>query len=236
MSDEQFNPSQHLTSLKGKDYLEVKWRLVWFREEYPRGTITTEHIEVTKDWAVFRATVRKITEEGEEVGMATGYGSETIDHFGDYLEKAETKAIGRAMAALGYGTQFAPELEEGERIVDSPVQRPTPIRQQQKSVQRPRQNDGKAHQTAMASLHAKASELNIDHDTLRSLAIAIEKKEQGRDITSLTEAPTQLLVFLRGQIKDNLDGLRREFPQAFERDADLNPTDEELGIDARAAF
>ena len=38
-------------------------------------------------------------------------------------EKAETKAVGRALAMLGYGTQFAPELDEGERIVDSPVER-----------------------------------------------------------------------------------------------------------------
>ena len=38
----------------------------------------------------------------------------------DYFEKAETKAIGRALAMLGYGTQFAPELDEAERVVDTP--------------------------------------------------------------------------------------------------------------------
>jgi hypothetical protein len=27
------------------------------------------------------------------------------------------------LAALGYGTQFAPDLEEGDRIADSPVDR-----------------------------------------------------------------------------------------------------------------
>ena len=43
--------------------------------------------------------------------------------FPDYVEKAETGAIGRALAALGYGTQFAPELNEQHRIVDSPVDR-----------------------------------------------------------------------------------------------------------------
>ncbi len=35
-------------------------------------------------------------------------------------------AIGRALAALGYGTQFAPELDEQHRIVDAPVDRSTP--------------------------------------------------------------------------------------------------------------
>ena len=46
--------------------------------------------------------------------------SETMSDFRDYFEKAETKAIGRALAMLGYGTQFAPELDEAERVVDTP--------------------------------------------------------------------------------------------------------------------
>src|SRR5260370_964793 len=38
-----FNPNEHLMKLKSKDglkdYLPVKWRLVWFREQCPHGTI-----------------------------------------------------------------------------------------------------------------------------------------------------------------------------------------------------
>ena len=117
-----FNPNEHLSKLRGKngDYLEVKWRLVWFRDQCERGEIATQvvHLDLEKGVAVFKATVS----DGQG-GIATGHGSETAKDFGDYLEKAETKAIGRALAALGYGTQFAPELEEGERIVDSPVVR-----------------------------------------------------------------------------------------------------------------
>ncbi len=41
--------------------------------------------------------------------------------FPDYLEKAETGSVGRALAELGFGTQFAPEFQEQSRIVDSPV-------------------------------------------------------------------------------------------------------------------
>lgn len=29
-----FNAEQHLTSIKGKQYLEVKWRLVWMAAEH----------------------------------------------------------------------------------------------------------------------------------------------------------------------------------------------------------
>jgi len=53
----------------------------------------------------------------------TGHGSETRAHFPDFIEKSETKAIGRALAALGYGTQHAADLDEGMRVADAPVTR-----------------------------------------------------------------------------------------------------------------
>lgn len=114
-----FNPKEHLIDLKGKDYLQVMWRLVWFREEKPAWCIDTRLEQLTENHAVFSA---KISDENG-VQKASGYGSESIKDFRDFIEKAETKAIGRALAMLGYGTQFAPELDEGERIVDSPTTR-----------------------------------------------------------------------------------------------------------------
>ncbi|GAC1566028.1 MAG: hypothetical protein NVS4B11_34820 [Ktedonobacteraceae bacterium] len=143
-----FNPNDHLMQLRNKegakDYLPVQWRLVWFRQECPEGTIETEMIHLDPDketeeetyvWnnekkrsekvvktaqgvAIFRATVK----DGKG-GIATGTKMEKAASFSDFLEKAETGAIGRALAALGYGTQFAPELNEQHRIVDSPVDR-----------------------------------------------------------------------------------------------------------------
>lgn len=118
-----FNPNEHMMKLKGKDYLQVAWRLVWLRDEEngkPLYGISTEMLEHGEDWAVFKAT---ITDEAGRI-LSTGHGSESKRDFGDYLEKAETKAVGRALAMLGYGTQFAAdELDEGERIVDSPIDR-----------------------------------------------------------------------------------------------------------------
>lgn len=112
-----FNPNEHLMDLKGKKYLQVMWRLVWFREDKPNWCIDTHMESLTDTHAVFTAKIY------DECGVmkASGYGSESVKDFRDFIEKAETKAIGRALAMLGYGTQFAPELDEGERIVDSPV-------------------------------------------------------------------------------------------------------------------
>ncbi len=75
-------------------------------------------IKRAKGYARFRAIVT----DGKG-GRATGTKSECAASFPDYIEKAETGAIGRALAALGYGTQFAPEFNEEHRIVDSPVER-----------------------------------------------------------------------------------------------------------------
>lgn len=151
-----FNPDDYLRKLPGKQgkYMEVKWRLVWFRSKFPQGTIETEERfhdpekpftkiirkdgqpdkEVTVyGWAKFKATVT----DGKG-GKATGHKTENAAGFDDYYEKVETGAIGRALAALGFGTQFAPEFAEGERIVDSPVST-QPARSSVAAVTAPRQ-------------------------------------------------------------------------------------------------
>lgn len=114
-----FDPTRYLTKVSGRDYLEVKWRLVWLRSVHPDAQIETELVEHRNNMAVFRARVTI-----PSGASATGWGSEGTEDFGDYLEKAETKALGRALAALGFGTQFCWDFEFGaeqQRIVDSPV-------------------------------------------------------------------------------------------------------------------
>ncbi|MBI2863268.1 MAG: hypothetical protein HYX94_01735 [Chloroflexi bacterium] len=122
MSERTFDASKYLTKLKGKDYLEVKWRLLWLRTDHPEALISTELVRLEDGLAVFKS---KVTIPG--AGEATGWGSETSQDFGDYIEKAETKSLGRALAALGYGTQFCEDFDFGRdedyRVVDAPVDR-----------------------------------------------------------------------------------------------------------------
>lgn len=120
----EFDPANHLMKVSGADYLAVKWRLVWLRNDHPNAVIETEMIEHTDTSAIFKATVDIPLEGGTGGGSATGWGSETKGDFKDFLEKAETKALGRALGALGYGTQFSKDYEFGAdngRVVDSPV-------------------------------------------------------------------------------------------------------------------
>jgi hypothetical protein len=111
-----------LMNLKGKDYLQVAYRLVWFREQEPESGIETEMLVLNDECAVAQA---RITREGRTIAMATK--RETKKDFPDFIEKAETGAIGRALAMAGYGTQFTlPDLDEGERLADSPVETAKP--------------------------------------------------------------------------------------------------------------
>jgi hypothetical protein len=79
---------------------------------------TEKVVKRSKGLAIFKATAR----DGSG-GVGTGTKSESAANFPDFIEAAETGAIGRALASLGFGTQFAPELQEQHRIVDSPVTR-----------------------------------------------------------------------------------------------------------------
>ena len=121
-----FNPNDHLIMLKGKAYLEVKWRLVWFRNEHPDWAITTSIVtfDVEDKYAIFKAQIS----DQHGIVKAEGTKMEDARGFADYLEKAETGAIGRALGILGFGTQFAPEFDEvvqgaeHPRIVDAPIE------------------------------------------------------------------------------------------------------------------
>ena len=115
-----FNPQQHLIDLRGKQYLEVAWRLVWFREQHPQGSIITSMISAEP--LVMRCEVIL-----DDRIIATGHGSadaggKKVVWSGREIEKAETAAIGRALAAAGFGTQFSGEYDDAQddHLADSP--------------------------------------------------------------------------------------------------------------------
>lgn len=109
-----------LRDMKGKDYLDVPYRVQWMREEHQDWGIETSFLTLNETIAIAHATIR----DASGRILAQGTKTETPQGFADYVEKAETGAVGRALALCGYGTQFAQELCEEDRIVDSPKERP----------------------------------------------------------------------------------------------------------------
>jgi hypothetical protein len=135
---EKFNPNEHLRTLtrrkKVKDatgehwieenhsYLDCKWRIIWFRNIYPEGFIQTVETEVNERFARIEATAfdKDPAQGGKKLGM--GRRCVLSSDFKDYVEKAETQAIGRALAVAGFGTQFCEEFDEEDSLADAPVE------------------------------------------------------------------------------------------------------------------
>jgi len=115
-----------LTNLKGKDYLMVAYRIQWLNEDttVAKFDIATDFVLLNDDQTIARAKVSLYDQTGALLRSATATKRETKKDFSDHTEKAETSAIGRALAMLGYGTQFAiADLDEGERLADSPLEK-----------------------------------------------------------------------------------------------------------------
>lgn len=112
-----------ILNLRGKDYLQVQHRIVWFTEERPDWSIHTSIVERTVDSCLACA---EILDEKRNI-RATAHKFEDRQGFGDFIEKSETGAIGRALALLGFGTQFcADDLDEADRLADAPALRVQP--------------------------------------------------------------------------------------------------------------
>jgi hypothetical protein len=99
------------------DYLPVAARIAWFRKDNPYWSIITEVEQLGNKAVVMKATIKDML----GTVIATARKKETEIGFPDYIEKAETGAIGRALAMCGYGTLQAPEFDEQERLADAPV-------------------------------------------------------------------------------------------------------------------
>lgn len=93
-------------TIKGRKYVLVSDRVIFFNENYPEGSIKTELItQPTDKIVVIKATVtpdvklsaRYFTGYSQAV-IGEGYINKTAA-----LENAETSAVGRALALMGIG-------------------------------------------------------------------------------------------------------------------------------------
>lgn len=178
-----------LLNLRGKEYLEVKYRLVWFREDHPDWSIETELMSVTDVSAYARAIIR------DELGriIATSHKFESTKGFPDFIEKAETGAIGRALALIGYGTQFcADELDEGDRIVDAPA-KPVMVRhgrgqQQATAAAKPAQLDEPSNE------EEEQSGTSSDPGTAGDYTINFGRKYKGKKLKEIPRSEVESYI------------------------------------------
>ena len=88
-------------NIHGKQYVEVKERVKYFREHYKDWALTTELLELTDNRCVIKATV--LNPENRIISTGIAYemlGSSHINKT-SFVENCETSANGRALANLG---------------------------------------------------------------------------------------------------------------------------------------
>jgi hypothetical protein len=146
----------------GKMYLPAAYRIVWFRDE------------LGDDWGIRTSLV----EGGHQAGFATvhaeilnpagrviasGHKTEAKNDFpAGWVEKAESGAVARALALMGFGTQFTPELDDdGYRPADSPQMRRSGSYQRSTIIPSDAVERKVMHQAAEALMKPHASADNV---------------------------------------------------------------------------
>lgn len=100
-------------TLNGRDYELVGSRVERYRKEHPDHSFTTE-LKLSEQSILAKATIS----DGEKV-LATGHAEVIRGKQVNPVEKAETKAIGRALAFLGYAGQEFTSAEEMLEVQNS---------------------------------------------------------------------------------------------------------------------
>ena len=201
------NPTGNMIKLKGKEYLEVKWRIAWFRHEWPNGHIETSVLALSENAAAIKAEVTQIGESGEVLGRSTGMGQAERNSFESFLEKAETKAVGRALAMLGYGHQFAEpgelDYQQGAHDIESGISRSRPG---------PGGNQYGHTQAQMSRIQRLANEQGLADEQLADLA----RQHTGGELANLTKRQASGMIdLLESRIKADVAPAHQSAPDSL---------------------
>lgn len=207
---DKFNPADYLRTLtrrkrikspngqeqwveENHQYLDVKYRLLWFRQIYPEGYIETHEIQVTDKYARIEAVV--YDKDPAAGGKKLGKGRRQVfaSDFRDYLEKAETQAIGRALAVCGFGTQFCDDLDEEDTVADSPINAASSAKQQSLSASPSsgQPSPGSTKNNDFSRLYRIASRKGLNRDDTN---LIIKIKFEKDDASQLTDTEAAEII------------------------------------------
>lgn len=189
-------------SIKGKEYVLVSDRVIFFNEEYPNGAIETSY-ELIGDTYHFKACV--IPDIKNAGRLFTGHSQATI---GDgmvnrtaAMENAETSAVGRALGMMGIGViESIASADEMNKAVGS--------------------NGGQSMK------YATEKQIKWVRDTAARVYGLDNEEDIDKAIKSILTIPvTQIPI---KKVKDAVDRIEADKPKVKELDKDVEVTQEEL--------
>ena len=89
--------------IKGKEYVTVNERVIYFRENFPNWSMTTDIIDYNDESVLMKAEIADETGRVVATGFAREEKSSSYINKTSYIENCETSAWGRALANLGVG-------------------------------------------------------------------------------------------------------------------------------------
>ena len=93
--------------IKGKSYVQVHERIMYFRENYPKYRMESILVSNEGGVCIFRADIRNENSEIVATGHAYEKENSTYINKTSYIENCETSAWGRALACMGIGIDSA---------------------------------------------------------------------------------------------------------------------------------
>ena len=115
-----------VVNIRGREYTTVARRVQDFREAHPEWSLTTSVLHRDADCVVMQAIIADEAGRVRANGHAEEYRKASEINRTSALENCETSAIGRALAALGFGgTEFASADEVARAVTGSKGEPPT---------------------------------------------------------------------------------------------------------------
>ena len=151
-------------NIKGKEYILVKDRVLYFNENYPNGKIETELLsELNSEMVVMKATITP--DVGNPIRIFTGFSQAT---WGDgyinktaAMENCETSAVGRALGMMGIGViDSIASADEYNKAQTQPIYTPKKTNNDPRSIVEA--GIGKISDNEKAKFLAKVEKMKIN--------------------------------------------------------------------------
>ena len=189
--------------IKGKSYVMVHDRILFFRENYPNHSLVSEIVELKEGRCVIKASIL----DADKVVVATGHAYEmegsTFINKTSYIENCETSAWGRALGNLGVGIDAS--IASAEEVANAIKQQEAPkkgkVAQEKFAAER-------CTEEQVQDLYGEGEKLGMTNAEVNTMAGWYKnKKKLGVQMTKdgakslITDFPTEYALWTAAQME-----------------------------------